>query len=264
MSAYLQPRFAIATMHLSADGTTVHRGEENTAVDLAPEAAVAAMGAFGRLTAMDLVDVEAKIYLTGPRAKVAVQNVGGRLFVTAVPEAVNTATERTPEQILEMVALGKEAPTVAETQWNDEGAEGAATAAAKRGASAWSAVRRSPWTLAVLAVTTLVMAYATFGPAMPAGVEVIHDPAKTAALHGKLNGRYGLPSGTILVLNGGKLTGVRGGQTAGNEEKVFELSYRFGLRGEQVVVLVSNGALLEQRADGGLKFLESVYPRATK
>lgn len=264
MSVRSQPLLTIASKHLSADGTTVHRGEDDAASNLTTDAARAALWAFARLPAMELVDVDAKIYLTGPQVKVAVQNVGGRLFATPVPEAINTPAERTPEQIVAIVTTGKALPDIEETSGKAEEADGEANAAAKRGAGGWRAVRRSPWTLAVLAVTTLVMAYATFMPATPAGVDVIHDPAKTASLHGKLNGRYGLPTGTMLVLNGGKMTGVRAGKAAGNEEKIFELSYRFGLRGEQVVMLVSNGALLEQQADGGLKFLESVYPRATK
>jgi hypothetical protein len=262
MSTPSQPLLAIVSKHLSADGTTVHRGEDQEANNLTVDAARAALRAFARLPAMELVDVEAKIYLTGPHAKLAVQNVGGRLFATLVPEAINTPTEQTPEQILAVVTNGEAAPETTVSPGNDEVAAREANAATKRGSRGWRAASRSPWTLVAVALATLVMAYVTFVPTTPAGVEVIHDPAKTDALHGKLNGRYGVPSGTMLVLREGKITGVRKSNAVGAEEKVFELNYRFGLRGRQIVMLVSNGSLLEQQADGGLKFLETVYPRA--
>ena len=38
-------------------------------------------------------------------------------------------------------------------------------------------------------------------------------------------------------------------------------SYRYGLRGDEVVLVVANGAVLVPGKDGGLIFNNSVYPR---
>jgi hypothetical protein len=261
MSAASQALLTIAAKQLSADGATVRRGEDDFASDLSGAAAGAVLRAFAAVPTMELVEVDAKIYLTGPQAKVAVQNVGGRLFATIVPEAVNTATERTPEQIVAIVTTGKAGAAKAETSEAEAVREEEALAAVKRDARGWRGALRSPWTLVALVLIGLGWGYANYVPATPAGVEVIRDPAKIATLHRKLNGRYGVPAATVLVLNSGKLTGVKMGPASATEVTVFELSYRFGLRGEQPVMLVSNGALLEQQPGGALKFLESVYPR---
>lgn len=261
MSAISRPMLAIAAKQISADGATVRRGEDDFAGDLSEAAAGAALRAFAAVPALDLVEVEAKIYLSGPGAKVAVQNVGGRLFATLVPETVNTAMERSPEEIVEIVTTGEAGDERMGSKEAETAREEEALAAVKRDGRGWRGAMRSPWTLAVLLMIGLAWGYANYVPATPAGVEVVRDPAKIAALHGKLNGRYGVPAATVLVLNNGKLSGVKMGPASAAEETIFELSYRFGLRGEQAVMLVSNGALLEQQPGGALKFLESVYPR---
>lgn len=245
----------------------MRRGEEQVATDVTAFEARAALTAFAAVPAMELVDVDAKIYLTGPEAKVAVQNVGGRLFVTLVPEAVNTATERTPEQAVAMVTRGN--PGAAAATRGEDGAreverENEMLAAAKRDARGWRGVLRSKRTLGVLVVVAAAIGLWNFGPKSPEGVDLIRDPGKISALHAKLNGRYGVPAATTLVLESGRLTGLKPGATDAVEEKVFTLNYRFGQRGEQTVIVASNGALLERQGDGSLKFLESVYPRIAK
>lgn len=267
MSERTPPLLSLSTKHLSADGGTVRLGEEHVAADVTAFEARAALTAFAAVPAMELVDVDAKIYLTGPEAKVAVQNVGGRLFVTLVPEAVNTAAERTPEQAVAMVTRGDPGRMA-----NSGGADGAREAerenemlaAAKRDARGWRGVLRSTRTLVGLVVVAVAIGFWNFGPKSPEGVDLMRDPAKISGLHAKLNGRYGVPAATTLVLENGRLTGLKPGPTGAAQEQVFALNYRFGQRGEQIVIVVSNGALLERQSDGSLKFLESVYPRIAK
>lgn len=62
---------------------------------------------------------------------------------------------------------------------------------------------------------------------------------------------------TILVLDNGRLTG----HETGTARALFEKSYRFGLHGDQVVLVVDNDALLEPQPDGSMKFMDSIYPR---
>ena len=103
--------------------------------------------------------------------------------------------------------------------------------------------------LAALLVAVLVTAYFTFESTTPDGVDIVFDPAKISAFHARFNGRYGAPPGTVLALADGKLTGLGGG--AGTpEEPRFAFTYRYALRGDQVVLVLSNGALLETELPG--------------
>ena len=129
---------------------------------------------------------------------------------------------------------------------------------------AWKRVANSGWLLAALLVIAGGVAFFTFRPETPQGVELISDAARIAELNTKLDGRYGAAGATVLVLAGGRLTGVQGIAGGTGEEPRFKFSYRYAQRGAQVVLAVSNGALLELQPDGGLKFLESVYPRMAK
>jgi hypothetical protein len=99
----------LATRNVSADGATVCAGENAGPVDCETRQVCEVLRAFAALPAMDLVETEARIFIEEPQGKVAVQNVSCRLFVSAVPEAVSTAFEQTPEQTLEWVMHGSEA-----------------------------------------------------------------------------------------------------------------------------------------------------------
>ncbi|HUR59920.1 MAG TPA: hypothetical protein VM029_19520, partial [Opitutaceae bacterium] len=79
----------LSTRNLSADGARVTPGADATVNRVTPGEAVAILRAFAALPTLDLVDVEAKIYLANHDRKIAVQNVRGRLFVSAVPESVS-------------------------------------------------------------------------------------------------------------------------------------------------------------------------------
>lgn len=254
----------ISTHNLSNDCASVVRGENYPPVAVSEAAALDALRVFASLSAMALVDVEAKIYLAGPRGKVAVQNIRGRLYVTQVPEGVNTAEERTPEQTLEMVMRGVAGAPDGGGRDEQAAADAALTDAAVRQLSVRHRVMNSRWVAAVLLIGAGLAGYVTFSPTTPADVELLRDPTKIAAQHTKLNGRYGNASAMVLVLDSGKLAGVQGAATGSAEQRRFELGYRIGLRGEQVVLLAANGALLEVLPGGNLKFLESTYPRLAK
>lgn len=249
--------FTLSTRHLSLDGTRVVAGEHGQPVELDASAASAVLAAFARLPALDLLEAEARLYLAGPAGKVAVQSVGGRLLAVLVPEAANVAMECTPAQVLALVTTGTHDAA-------DEGAGTGVTAdadllidAGGRG-SFWQRTLNSPWVLAGLAAVAGAVAYYAFAPKTPAGVTVIRDATRIAALHGELNGRYGVPGATVLELANGRLTGRAGGAGA---PVLFELDYRFGLRDTTVVVLTANEAELKVQTDGSLVFLSSSYPR---
>ncbi len=246
----------LTALNLSIDGSRVAPEQGKASAQVAPDAALAALQAFERLPAMDLVGVEARLYLAGPQGKVAVQNEGGRLFAALVPETVNTMTESSPENIIALVWSGAPAgPPIA--------ADSTATAAPAESPAppiGWRQRLASPWTVALLAIVALIMAVASFAPDTPEGVEMIRDGARISALHARFNGRYGAPNSTTLVLASGNLRGVGADATRGAENPLFEKTYGYGLRGGHEVLVVDNGALLEPQEDGSLKFLESTYP----
>ena len=264
MSGARMTVLTLSTRNVSVDGAAVCPGDDAGPCDLEAGRVLETLRAFAGLPPMDLVETEARIFLSGPRGKVAVQNVGGRLFVAELPESVNTAAERTPEQTLDLLISGKrESATASGGEVVMTAAEDL-VAAAPKGKGRLKQVLNSGWVLAALLVIAAAMAWATYRPSVPEGVTMIGETAKISALNTKLDGRYGAPPATVLVLASGKLTGVQLNAATGAEEPRFQFSYRYGQIGERLVLVVSNGALLELQPNGGLKFLESVYPRIAK
>lgn len=259
MSAAPASRLLISTRHVSADGARVTPGSETPDREIAPARALALLRSFAALPAIELVDVEARIYLTGPQEKVAVQNAQGKLFVAAVPEAVNAAMERTPEEIIALLTAND--PSAVAPLQHVNAPEGPAIERARHPTRrrTW---RSSPAVLVVLALLTAGLAHLNFGPKAPQGITFISDAAKAAEFHRKLNGSYGRHGATLFRLAGGKLTGHPSTPdgTVGTQP-LLEQRYRLGQRLDQIVLVLDNGAILEVRPDENLQFLQSVYPR---
>lgn len=254
----------LSTRHLSADGARVTPDGNVPGVEVTPTAALAALKAFAHVPGIELVDVDAKIILAGPRGKFGVQNINGKLFATKMLGGVNTAVEQTPEGVIQLLveADPNAASTIAAAAAAEEAELIAAVESMPAGPRAWM---NSGWLIGVAAVAAAAVAYFTFTSDTPEGVAIIHDSARIASLHADYDGRYGDPAATVMVLNHGVLTGQQPGAVAGTEEKIFEMHYRFGLRDGQVVLIVDNGALLEPQPDKSLDFATCRYARlATK
>ena len=261
MSRDHSPRLTLSTVNLAVDAATVTPGLNASPCEVDAPTALAALHALAGLPAVALVDVDTKFYLTGPLGKIGVQNISGKLFAAPVPEALNPAAERTPEEALAMV-LDPHGETSASGAPLSS-SEGEILDDSFRRQHGWKTALNSGWTLAALLVAVLVTAYFTFESTTPDGVDIVLDPAKISAFHARFNGRYGAPPGTVLALADGKLTGLGGG--AGTpEEPRFAFTYRYALRGDQVVLVLSNGALLELQGNDRLTFLQSTYPRLPK
>lgn len=113
------------------------------------------------------------------------------------------------------------------------------------------------------ALRTLVglCAYGMSGAATPQDVELLRDPARLAGLHEKLNGRDGSAGATQRVLENRQVTGTKERPAEAGEDRRFVLNYRWGERGDKVVLLASSGARVERPRAASLKFLNSVCPR---
>lgn len=252
---------ALSTRNLSGCGTRVAPGEQAEPVDVTAAAALAALQSFAAIPRFDLVDVEAKIYLGANRGKFAVQNMGGRLAVALVPEAINTAVEGSPEEVLAFVI-----DAVQPTPSSPTPAARPAPAADRtspdysRRPGAFKQTFASPWTLAGVLALGGALVYALFAPSTPDGLTVIRDPARVALLTAELKGRYGSPDSTTLSVTAGTLTGWRPAGVTG-EQKAFELGYRFAERDSTILLLTSNGAEIDLQPDRSLKFLENSYSR---
>lgn len=257
----------LSTKNLSADGTTVTRGTHFRGAEVDEAAAVAALRAFASIPSVQLVDANAKIYLSGAGGKFAVQHVTGRLFFAPVPEMVAVYTEATPEGILAVVTANP--VVVGQPAATATAAPVAGPNAPKQSAGfpGVGAMRRSPWLLGVLVLVAAVVAYFRFSPPVADGVTMISDPGEVARLHTEFNGRYGNTgqSGTQMVgLENGTLTDFELSSDGRHWVPLYELSYRFGTRNKRIVLVTENGAIWESMPDHGLRFLHTVYPRWPK
>jgi len=250
----------LSTLNLSADGTRILRDEDQRTAEVTEAAALAVLTAFAALPAMEVADADAKIYLAGPRGKVAVQNISGKLFVTSVPETVNTPVQRTPEETIAL--LTADAPVKVSAAVTAEAARDAEIIAeVSRHPRGWGERLNSVWTLVALLIVAAIVVFFSFPSETIDGVDMIHDGARISRLNAEFNGRYGAPGATALVLVDGNLKGFQPVAGGAAEDQLFELGYRFGLREHHVVLLVENGTLLEPQPDGAMKYLESTYPR---
>ena len=242
--------------NLSEDCSTVLPGSDVKVAKVDAETALDRLRAFASLPAMAGAESDARIYLSNGDIKVAVQNENGRLFAQLVPEAANTAFEQTPEEIVGLLTGEHHAPS---PPLHDEAPESTAARPRK-----FRVRLNSRWTLALLAVGAAAIAYFSFSPDVPAGIKMIGDPARVASLHTKFSGRYGekgQTGQTVLLVASGRFVVYPAGDKGTQGEPLLESSYRYGLRGDEVVLVVANGAVLEPGADGSLKFNDSVYPR---
>ncbi len=252
----------LSTYHLSADGVSASADENAPKRDVTPETALAALRAFAAMPALQLVGIDAKLYLSSPEEKIAVQNTRGKLLVAVMPELFNTWQECTPEAALARL-VGADAPL-------------AGAQLPGQAAKPWSPGQRRPvrlrrllgsgWVLGSLAVIALAVAWLSFSPDTPDGVTLIRDSAKISQLHVQFNGRYGAeeqPGQMMLELGNGKYRSLQAGPAGAAASVLIEADYQFGLRDGHVVLVLANGAILEPQPDGGLKFLNSVYPRLT-
>lgn len=264
MSERPPDQLMLATVQVSADGKRVLPDENEVLPKPVSEAAaLATLRAFAGLTTLELLDVDAKIYLEGPRGKVAVQNVGGKLFVAQMPESVNAAIERTPEQTIALLTAGDPEVTAARAEAAAV-EEAAMIEHAARASGDWRKALSSAWTLALLVIAAGVIGYVTLAPDIPDDVQIVRDAAKIAGFNAELGGRYGNPAATVLTIADGKVIGTKPGVTSTSEEKLFEMGFRFGMHGPDVVLVTDNGALLEPQGDHSLRYLDSVYPRLAK
>ena len=259
----LGAKFSLSTQNLALDGSAIKQGYTLGPIEVDAATALATLKALGRLPVMDLLDFDVKVYVAGPQGKVSVQNISGKLCVAFVPEALNPVEERTPEETLAMVhSIEGSAPTAATEPGASREAEIMSMEASRR--RGWRAVFDSYVVLAVLLAVGAAMAYLSFSERTPDGLEMVRDTAKIAAFNAQLNGRYGSPSATVLVLENGKLTGLEPKGTTGDQEVRFTFTYRFAMRADHVVILLSNGALLEVQPKDSVSFLASNYPLLDK
>lgn len=246
-----------SSQNLSPDCSKVEPGGNVPASSISPNVALARLQAFLRISPVDLVDSDAAIILAVRDIQLIIQNENGRLCAARMPKIMHAAVEQTPEEIIAFVTEGRPGLNLA-----PEEAETLLLPSVQP--PKWRVWAGSPWTVAVLAVVAVIMAYFSFSSEIPAGVEMISDPVKIASLHGVYNGKYGetgTAGTTVLQLDDGRFQvfPVVGKNPA--PDAVMDLSYRYGLSNEQVVVVVANGAVLVPGKDGSLKYNDSVYPR---
>lgn len=247
----------LSTQNLTADGARVQVGESVAPFEATESEVLAILQAYAQISPMDLLDAEVRIYLKGKVGKASVQCVGGQLVAGLVPEAAHIAARCSPEQVLELVMIGAvvaPAPTRAE-------ADRAELADLVMPRSFWSRALNSNGLLGTLVLIAGAVAYSLFAPTTPAGLVVITDAKEIARLHVEINGRYGTPGATELVLANGELAGWTERTNTSDSRKIFALGYRYARRDDTVVLMASNGAELRIESGRRLLFMSSAYPR---
>jgi hypothetical protein len=241
-----------SSRNLSEDCARVVPGGEVLGVPMDSATALQRLSAFAGLSAMELSDDDARIYLANTDMRLAVQNEGGRLYSRRVPEGDQAAVEQTPEEIIASLA-GESAPASGEDM-------GTVLAEARN----WRDRLNTPWSAVALLVVAAILAYHTFSPDVPAGISLISAPSRIASLDTQFSGRYGEAAigATVLSLQNGRIIVQQNRAQGAPGEPLMDSSYRYGLRGEEVVLVVANGAVLELAQDGSLRFNDTVYPRA--
>lgn len=247
----------LSTQNLTADGARVQVGENTGPFELTESEVLAILRSYAQIPPMDLLDAEVRIFLKGKVGKASVQCVGGQLVAGLVPEASHVATRCSPEQVLELVTIGAVAAPVAPRAERDR----AELADLTMPQSIWSRALNSKGLLGALLLIAGVVAYSLFAPTTPAGLVVITEAKEIARLHTEVNGRYGTPGATELVLSNGELAGWTEKTNSSEARKIFTLSYRYARRDNSVVLLASNGAELKIDSGRRLLFMNSAYPR---
>jgi len=250
-----------SSRNLSEDCTKVVPGGEVKIAGMDAVTAIACLRAFAGQTPLELVNSEARIYLANSEVRLSVQSENGRLFSNRMPVATHVAFEQTPEEIVGFLegvpALSYEAPP-------DQGSA-PVLGPARRGK--WRDRLNTGWLAGGLAVAIAVMLYFNFAPETPDGIKMISDSARIAGLHTQFNGRYGqtlVAGATGLLVENGRFVVYHPTDDKGAPgEPVMDLSYRYGLRGAQIVLVVANGAVLDAEPGGSLKFNDTVYARIT-
>ncbi len=259
MSARPPGMLTLATLNLSANGARVTPGDDTVATEVTQAAALDALKAFAGVPAVEFVEVDARIYLTGPRGKFAVQNIRGRLFVTRMPESTNTPVERTPEEIITLLSAAETtaASTVAAAAAEEKAEIEAAAEEISQGPPEWA---KFIWVIAVLAVAVGLWAfYSSSQSKAPKGVQIIGDVTRYGSLHAEYDGRYGEPAATVLVLDQGHLTSEKANAGAGG--KALDFTYVYGERDGKIVLVLDNGTLIEPQPDKSIMFRGAEYRR---
>lgn len=249
----MNERLTFSSRNLADDCATVVPDRIVRETDMEVATVLRSLRAFGAMPAVGLVSSDALIYVGNGRVKLAVQHENDRLFATRVPEATNTAIAQTPEEIVDYLGGVRVAAPVA--------VAGQERAGSRSGRRRWL---NSRWTATFLGGVALALGYCHYAPEEPAGIAMIHEGKRVAALHSKLNGRYGArpaANNAALIVDSGRIAVYAPSADGAARPPLLDVTYRYGERADgQIVLVLANGAVLEAGADGSLKFGESVYP----
>ncbi len=247
----------IATQELSLDGKTVEPQGGQARTPVSEEAALAALQAFAAIPAIDLVSVEARIFLIGPGVHISVRNNGGKLYASLLPESTNHPTESSPEHALAWAA-------------RHAGDAGAATVEVADPSLLRVGRKRfwqSGWMLAALLPIAAIVAYLNFASADSTDLKFVYDPVRLATLQDLVKGEYAFQNGAerILLKIDGSTLGLTIAGANGSDAALLTSACRLGHRttnGKMVVVL-SNGAVFDVDESGTLHFGDETYARTT-
>jgi hypothetical protein len=248
----------LSAQDLSADCSTPEKGRKVPMSKMDVELALERLRAFASLSSLQLAQVEAVITLVRGDLRLTVTNEGGRLMVHDARDAGSASVEKTPEEIISWLMSVEQAEPTRRGPVAPAGRGGGFGSLAGEG--------KKIALIVVMMIGIVVMGWINFGPkSAPEGIVFIDHPVRIAGLNEEFSGRYGDlgdPRQVVFIVADNELRVHLITSAGGMEsEPLRVMSYRYGSRGMEEIMVAENGAIIERDGAGNLVHSGTVYPR---
>ncbi|GAB5559170.1 MAG: hypothetical protein SynsKO_08170 [Synoicihabitans sp.] len=246
------PIISYTTTDLSADCSQVQTDVSTEETSISSADLLERLRAFGNIPAVDLIDSRPSIQLKiEGRGSFVINNEAGQLFMVESPASENSPVMRTPEEIVQFL---DDEFTPADVEEVEEVVVETSKA---------RSILNSPILLVVLVAVFGASLYFSLQPEPPEGVTMITDSSRVAGFEAEFAGRYGYnePGDTIYVVEDGRFKVFEVTEDGYDPDALLDEEISFGQRGGEVVMVVSNGAVLSRDQVGALVFEDEIYPR---
>ncbi len=221
------------------------------------EQALGRLRSFAALTSIQLNGVEASVTVARGDLRLVVTNQGGRLMAQDARDTAAVPQEKSPEEIGAWLMSSDGASTPKKSSATSGGGEGRFASLAGEG--------KKLAFIGVMLVGIVVMGWFNFAPRKVAeGIVFIDHPVRVAGLNQQFLGRYGDltdPSQVVFVVEEEQLRVHLINAGIMEAEPLRVMSFRYGSRGLEEVMVAENGAVIERDTSGNLVYSGTTYPR---
>lgn len=247
----------LSAQGLSVDCSKPEKGRKLPMSKMDIEKVLERLRAFGSLSSIQLGDSDASVTVARGDLRLTVTNVGGRLMAKDARQAESDPVEKSPEEIGAWLMAAQDAkPKASQRAKAQDSARDFLSIAGEGKKLAF---------IGVMVVGMIVMGWINFGPQKVAeGIVFIDHPVRIAGLNELFSGQYGNlndPTQVIFVVeeNTLKVHLINNGQM--ESEPLRVMTYRYGSRGIEEVLIAENGAIIERDSSGNLVYSGITYPK---